>query len=291
MTSAQVVRMVKRLTRSSKVGHAGTLDPEASGVLPVCLGFGCRFVDAVIGSGKQYRMNVRLGAATTTYDVEGDVVRRADPSAVDRAAFELVLERFRGQIEQVPPMFSALKRDGKPLYELARAGVTVDRAPRSVLISRLELVAWGSPDVELEVECGRGFYARSLANDIGDALGNAAHLAGLVRTRAGPFRIEEAVSVAELEQMVNLGNWTERLLPPDFVLDGLNSIVLDPLLEEQVSHGGPIPVAGDPGAEVAEEGRVRLYSGDGRFLALARYDPAGPWWRPEKVIPGAAEVA
>lgn len=206
MTSAQVVRMVKRLTRSSKVGHAGTLDPEASGVLPVCLGFGCRFVDAVIGSGKQYRMNVRLGAATTTYDVEGDVVRRADPSAVDRAAFELVLERFRGQIEQVPPMFSALKRDGKPLYELARAGVTVDRAPRSVLISRLELVAWGSPDVELEVECGRGFYARSLANDIGDALGNAAHLAGLVRTRAGPFRIEEAVSVAELEQMVNLGN-------------------------------------------------------------------------------------
>ncbi|MBM3959551.1 MAG: tRNA pseudouridine(55) synthase TruB [SAR202 cluster bacterium] len=285
MTSTQVVRVVKRLTRARKVGHGGTLDPEASGVLPVCLGQACRFVDAVIGAGKEYRMTVRLGQATSTYDAEGEVTRTADASVVDRASFEAVLERFRGQIQQVPPMYSALKRAGRPLYELARSGVTVERAPRPVSITKLVLARWANPDVELVVECGRGFYARSLANDIGEALGSAAHLAGLVRTRSGPFRIEESVSVAELERMVNLGNWSERLLPSDFVLGGLRSIVLDPLLEEKVSHGSPVPVAAWTETDAVDGDRVRLYSTEGRFLALARYDPAGPSWRPEKVIP------
>lgn len=284
LTSTEVVRRVKRLTRQRKVGHGGTLDPAASGVLPICIGGASRLVDAVVDAGKSYLMTVRLGIATDSYDASGSVTSERDPSAITRDQVLAVLERFSGEIDQVPPMFSALKREGRPLYELARAGVSVERTPRKVVIERINLLAWSPPEFVLSVECGRGFYARSLAHDIGVALDNAAHLSSLVRNRAGPFRIEDSITLARLEEMVKLGNWQAALLPPDFVLEDLAAIVLDPLSEEHFLHGQPVAASGELARTSAEGRSVRAYSREGRFLALARYDSAGPWWRPTKVI-------
>jgi tRNA pseudouridine55 synthase len=286
-TSTDVVRRVKRLTGQRKIGHCGTLDPDATGVLAVCLGSATRFAEAVVDAGKTYRLTVRLGAATNTYDASGTVTREADASAVTRRDVEAVLERFRGEIRQVPPMFSALKLGGRPLYELARRGIEVERVPRTVRVDRLELVEWAAPEFTVEVECGRGFYARSMANDIGEALGNAAHMTALERRRAGPFRIEDSMTIEGLEAVVKLGNWTESLLPPDFVLQDLPKVVLDPLAEEQLVHGQTIPAAERTAAGLEPGTTARMYSSEGRFLALARYDSAGPWWRPYKVIAAA----
>lgn len=287
LTSTGVVRRVKRLTAQRKVGHAGTLDPDAAGVLPVCLGRATRFAEAVVNAGKVYSMTVRLGAATDTYDSSGRTIRESDPSVVTRQDVEAVLDRFRGEIAQVPPMFSALKMGGRPLYEIARTGATVDRAPRKVQVRRLDLVGWSPPEFVLEVECGRGFYARSLANDIGEALKSAAHMAALVRRRAGPFRIEDSITLDDLERMVKLGNWTEALHPADFVLQDLPKVVLDPLAEEQLKHGQMVPASGASGGDKEPGSSARMYSSEGVFLALARYDPSGPWWRPDKVISAA----
>lgn len=287
LTSTGVVRRVKRLTGQRKVGHAGTLDPDATGVLPICLGRATRFVEAIVDGGKVYSMTVRLGTDTDTYDSSGRVTRESDPSRVRREDVEAALDRFRGEIDQVPPMFSALKIGGRPLYEIARTGATVERAPRRVLVNRLELTGWSPPEFDLEVECGRGFYARSLANDIGEALDNAAHMAALVRRRAGPFRIEDSITLEDLERMVKLGNWTDVLHPADFVLQDLPKVVLDPLAEEQLRHGQPVLATPASGMGMAPGARARMYSSEGLFLALARYDPSGSRWRPEKVISAA----
>ncbi|MBI4307093.1 MAG: tRNA pseudouridine(55) synthase TruB [Chloroflexi bacterium] len=284
VTSTGVVRRVKRLTRQRKVGHGGTLDPDATGVLAICIGKATRFVDAVITAGKTYVMTVRLGVATDTYDASGTVTLECDPSAIKMDQVEAALGRFRGEIEQVPPMFSALKREGRPLYELARSGVTVERVPRRVTVDRIELIEWRPPEFVVTVECERGFYARSLAHDIGAALDNAAHLTVLQRRRAGPFRIEDSITLAQLEEMVKLGNWQSAMKPPDFVLQELPAVVLDPLSEEHFLHGQPVTVTGEMARTGAHGQAVRAYSREGRFLALARYDSAGPWWRPAKVI-------
>jgi tRNA pseudouridine55 synthase len=284
LTSTDVVRRVKRLTLQRKVGHGGTLDPDATGVLPVCLGVATRFVEAIINGGKSYSMTVRLGAATDTYDASGRVTRESDPSRISRTDVEAVLDRFRGRIDQVPPMYSALKLGGRPLYEIARAGGTVERAPRSVEVHRLDLIRWSPPEFQVEVDCGRGFYARSLANDIGEELHNAAHMLTLERRRAGPFRIEDAVTLDDLERMVKLGNWAQAVYPPDFVLEDLPKVVLDPVGEEMIRHGRAVPATGRIVVAATAGALARIYSTEGDFLALARYDPAGPWWRPVKVV-------
>jgi tRNA pseudouridine55 synthase len=283
-TSTGVVRHVRRLTGQRKVGHCGTLDPDATGVLPICVGYATRFAEAVVNAGKAYSIRVRLGVATDTYDGSGTVVREVEARHIGRQDVEAVLGRFRGEIDQLPPMYSAIKVGGRPLYELARAGATIERAPRRVTVSSLELVEWDHPDFVLSVECGRGFYARSLANDIGEALGNAAHMAGLERRRAGPFRIEDSITMDGFERMVKLGNWPEALRPADFVLQDLPSVVLDPLSEEQLRHGQAVPARDFDDRGAGSQVTARMYSVEGVLLALARYDPAGPWWRPEKVV-------
>lgn len=285
-TSTDVVRRVKRLTGVKKVGHGGTLDPIATGVLPVCLGAATRFADVVLLGTKAYLLTVRLGAATDTYDSTGKVTREADASGIGEGQVRAVLTRFTGIVQQAPPAYSALKQQGRRLYDLARAGVKVEAAPRQIEVRELRLTRWSWPEFDLAVECGHGFYARSLANDIGEALGSAAHLSGLVRTRAGRFELKDAVSLDDLERRAAGGHWQELLLPLDFTLQHLKPVTLDPLREEMVLNGQPLP-AGDIGGapeEFKPGDEVRAYSREGRLVAILRFEQSGRRWRPDKVI-------
>jgi tRNA pseudouridine55 synthase len=194
-TSFGVVAAVRRLCRERRVGHAGTLDPLATGVLPVCLGKATRVVEYLMEHPKKYRAEVEFGLATDTGDAEGQIVGRGDVSAVSEAAVSEALERFRGSIQQTPPMFSALKHHGRRLYEMARAGITVDRPSRTVEIHDIGLVSWNAPVATIEATCSRGTYIRSLAQDLGHVLGCGAYLKNLSRVSYGPFDIARATSV------------------------------------------------------------------------------------------------
>lgn len=197
-TSQTAVTIVKRALNVSKAGHAGTLDPDATGVLLVCLGRATRLFDALQAHDKEYVGTVRLGIATTTDDAAGETLSQRDVPELDRAVVESVLERFRGEIDQIPPMVSALKHEGKRLYELARKGIVVERPPRRVTVRALELAAVEPPRLRLRVVCSRGTYVRSLARDIGDALGCGGHLESLERTRCGAYRIEDAMPLRDV---------------------------------------------------------------------------------------------
>ena len=194
-SSFDVIRKARRELGTKKIGHAGTLDPLAEGVLILGVGRATKLLTALVGLDKSYRAGLRLGVRTDTYDSTGRVVEECDASLVREVNEEKLREalaRFRGETEQVPPMYSALKRDGRPLYRLAREGVEVERKPRRVRIDRLELVDFSPPDVVIELDCSKGTYVRSLVEDVGRALGVGAHMTALVRTRVGPFTIEQA---------------------------------------------------------------------------------------------------
>jgi tRNA pseudouridine55 synthase len=284
MTSMEVVRRVKRLTRERTVGHAGTLDPLATGVLPILFGQAARVMDIIIEGRKVYRAVVRLGVATDTYDVAGRVVATADPSGVTREQVERALQGHTGALLQTPPAYSALKQGGEPLYRRARRGEEVRPKARRVQVFRLALLDWKPPDIALEIECGRGVYIRSLAHDIGQALGCGAALVALERRQAGPFSIEGAVSLEAFSQAVAEGGWRDLLYPPDYVVRHLKAALLGPALARMVSHGQDVPL-GRRGLLLAHHGEVcRLYTEDGRFLALARYDSSKGRWHPEKVF-------
>jgi tRNA pseudouridine55 synthase len=282
-TSYSVVAMVKRLSGERRVGHAGTLDPDATGVLPVCLGQGTRIVEFLAAAAKTYRAGVELGTATDTFDGGGRVTQRGDPSPIDLDKFQSALASFRGSIWQTPPMFSALKHRGQPLYKLARAGVTVERKSRTVKVHRLELVSWQPPVATLEIECSKGTYIRSLAHDLGQSLGCGAYLKSLVRTRCGIFDIRDAVSIAQLEEAFHQGDWERFLHPIDSVLQDFGALVVDAAAEAAMRNGQSIAVA-DSHAADAGKTYCRAYSQDGRFLGMLSYVPDKGLWQPKKVF-------
>ncbi len=276
MTSHDVVARVRAVARQREVGHAGTLDPMATGVLLLCLGRATRLAEYLMDSPKLYRARVRLGITTDTDDAEGAVIAES-PVEADRAAVEAALERFRGPILQVPPMYSALKRDGQPLYRLARRGQTVEREPRRVEIYRLDLTAWEPPELTLEVLCSTGTYIRALARDLGEALGCGAHLTGLVRLASGDFRLEDA---AELDA-VTPERLPDLLLPPDAALQRYPALYLSDAEANAVRHGRDIlHVAQDLSCMTL----ARAYGPDGRLLALMEYRPDRGLWHPRKVL-------
>jgi tRNA pseudouridine55 synthase len=284
-TSYSVVAVVKRLTGERRVGHAGTLDPAATGVLPVCLGQATRVIEFFTDTAKTYRAVVELGVATDTYDSSGKVTYRGDPSTVDRAALDSALVSFRGAIRQTPPMYSAVKHKGQPLYKLARAGVTVERKPRPVTVHRLELVAWQPPLATLDIECGKGTYIRSLAHDLGQALGCGAHLKSLVRTRCGVFDIKDSVSLPRLEEAFRCGYGENYLHPVDIALQDYDAVVVDNAAEVAMKNGSPVSIPGGRGVEGdSGETYCRAYSQDGRFLGMLRYLPEKQAWQPRKVL-------
>ena len=287
-TSHDVVARVRRLAGQKRVGHAGTLDPAATGVLPVCLGQATRVVEYLSESGKAYRATVRFGTVTDTYDAEGEMVRES-PVALTREEIEAALPAFLGEQMQVPPIYSALKRGGKPLYALARAGVEVQVEARPVRIDALHIVSWATPDLVLDVVCGKGTYIRSLAYDLGERLGPGAHLAALVRTRSGPFTLKRSLTLGALEQALADGTWRDHLYAADEALLDRRAAILDAASEGRLRNGQLLHFASaseDAPARLppAEGDLLRGYSNDGRFLGILRWAEAEGGWQPQKVL-------
>ena len=283
-TSHDVVDRVRELTGIRRVGHAGTLDPLATGVLLICIGQATRVSEYLMAGHKVYRAQVRLGITTDTYDAEGHVVAEA-PVEVDRAEVEAALAQFRGTIEQIPPIYSAVKHKGTPLHRLARQGVAAEQIPlkpRQVEISRLKLTAWEPQALTLEVTCSSGTYVRSLAHDLGQALGCGAHLTGLTRLASGSFRLEDAVTLAELAKAAKEGRWTKLLHPIDAALNRFPALHVEVDGARRICSGQA--VAGPTRREGADSDLARAYDQNGRFLALVAFDPATGLWQPRKVF-------
>ena len=246
-TSTGALTRVKRALNAIKAGHTGTLDPMASGLLPLCFGEATKFAADLLDADKSYEATLQLGATTTTGDAEGEIVE-VRPVAVDIFAIEGALARFRGEIEQVPPMYSALKRDGRPLYQYARAGVTLERAARRVTIFRLALVDWKELNsgqgqntlLKISVDCSKGTYVRTLAEVIGAVLGCGAHLVALRRTRVGTLDLAGAVSLDAVEA-APAGERPDFLLPVDALLASLPRILLDAALSARFVQGQRLP--------------------------------------------------
>lgn len=281
MTSHDVVARVRRIIRQKRVGHAGTLDPMATGVLPVVVGRATRLVEYLAEADKAYRATVRLGATSDTYDREGVITSVAGAVMPSRDEIERALDGFRGKIEQVPPMHSALKVGGQKLYELARQGIEVERKARSVTISRLEIEAYLPPYLQLFVECSKGTYIRSLAFDLGEKLGMGALLDGLERTRVGGFMVEDAITLEGLEVAFGEGTWQESLKPPESILVGWRIYDLDEDAEKAILQGKAVVIEGADGVEgttAAVRGR------DGGLRAVVEWNSAEKMWQPRKVF-------
>jgi tRNA pseudouridine55 synthase len=284
-TSFSIVAMVKRLTGERRVGHAGTLDPAATGVLPVCLGQGTRVIKFLVDATKAYRAQIELGVATDTYDATGKITQKGDLSGISQEQVETALAAFHGLIEQTPPMYSAVKYHGKRLYELARAGITVERKSRLAKIYHLELLDWQPPVVTVEVVCGKGTYIRSLAHDLGLVLGCGANLKSLLRLRCGIFDIKDAVSMPQLEDAFRYGYWQHFVYPIDIVLSHWTAMVVSHSAESDIRNGRPLVLGNDNLPTLSStDYHCRVYTHDGCFLGILRFNPEEGQWQPEKVF-------
>ena len=269
-TSFDVVRFVRGRCGERRVGHAGTLDPAATGVLPVLIGQATRLAQYLVDATKAYEATIELGVATDTYDAEGDVVARADASHVTRAKVEAALDVFRGDFLQTPPVYSALKRDGVPLYKRARRGETIAVEPRPVRVDELYITAWDPPVLGLHVECAKGFYVRSLAHDLGAALGAGGMLAALQRSRVGAFRIEDAVTPDSLRSGFEARDWQRHLYAPDEVLLHWRAAILRAENALRLRNGQPVRVEPLASPPTALDALCRAYTTAGDFVGIAR---------------------
>jgi tRNA pseudouridine55 synthase len=270
LTSNGTLQRVRKAFGARSAGHVGTLDPMATGMLPLCLDEATKVIAEIESGGKCYEFTVELGARTDTGDAEGEVVGRMPVPSLDAAGVEAVLAGFRGTQQQVPPMYSALKRDGRPLYELARQGLEVERAARTIEIRRLELVALREAALDLICECAKGTYIRVLGEDIARALGTLGYLSRLHRSWVEPFR---DLPMWDLETALEGAAQGRNLLPPDAALQALPYVALDATQLTQVRHGQA--VTGQATAAVAAGRRMRLYGPDGAFVGIAEALPDG----------------
>ena len=269
LSSNHALQMAKRLYFAAKAGHTGSLDPLATGVLPLCFGEATKFSQYLLDADKAYQSTFVLGKSTDTGDAEGKVLEQRDASAIGEAEVTAALENFRGEIEQVPPMYSAIKQDGKPLYKLARQGKEVERKSRRVVIKRLELRdfrAGSAPEVDIYLECSKGTYVRTIAEDLGEALGCGAFVSALRRTRAGPFEIEQSVTLNTLEALKSndeLRQMDDLLLPADTALQGMPLVELSESSGFYMRQGQPVMVPNAPC-----DGMVRVALETGEFLGV-----------------------
>jgi tRNA pseudouridine55 synthase len=271
LTSNGALQRVRRAFQASSAGHVGTLDPMATGMLPLCLDEATKVIAEIESGAKAYDFTIQLGSRTDTGDAEGTVVEEAPVPVLDPPAIERVLARFRGLQQQVPPMYSALKRGGRPLYELARQGLEVERAARTIDIRTLTLVNSAVTSLDLACECAKGTYIRVLGEDIARALGTLGHLTRLRRPWVEPFRGMPMVTLEAALAGAAAGQGF--LLPPDAALQGVPRATLDESQVSAIRHGQSVRCETDPGVEVGR--RVRLYGPDSAFLGLAEALPEG----------------
>ena len=269
MSSNGALQRVRRLLGGCKAGHAGSLDPLATGMLPLCLGEATKIAGEILSNRKRYRFTIALGARTATGDREGAVVEEAPVPASWQEGLEAALRGFLGPGKQVPPMYSALKRDGQPLYRLARAGVTVERAPREIEIFELTPVSRTDVTLELDVLCSKGTYVRTLAEDIARALGTCGHVAALRRSWVEPFEAESMQTLEAVTRACEEGAGPV-LLPADQPLEHLPAVPLEAWQADRISHGQEVVLLRSP-----PPGKVRLYGAEQRFLGLGESDGRG----------------
>lgn len=268
LSSNIALQKAKRLYRAEKAGHTGTLDPFATGLLPLCLGEATKFSQFLLDADKEYLAEVKLGVRTSSGDPEGEVIAE-HPVSVSETDLRSALAGFMGEIEQVPPMHSALKHGGRPLYEYARKGIEIERKARRVVVHALEIVSFSGDLCTLRVHSGKGFYVRALADDLGEALGCGAHLQGLRRTAAGPFRIEQAQTLEGLAELDEAAR-DSRLMPADIMVEALTPLPLDLEAAWQICHGQPIWLP-----KLSLDRQYRLYAPDGRFLGVGEVNQDG----------------
>lgn len=278
MTSHDVVQIIRRGTGLRRAGHTGTLDPRASGVLVVLLGPAVRLSEYVSASDKRYQATVRLGVSTDTYDTEGVVTQKTSTLDISERMFLEELNKFVGEIEQTPPPFSAVKVQGRKAYEMSRNGEQVDLQPRKINVYSLDLLEWDPPEAVIDVFCSSGTYVRSLAHDLGQALGCGAHLIGLRRTKSGRFTLRDAISLNYLKDSFISGDWYKYLIPAAEALSEWHAIELNADQVELVSHGHRIP------AEIDSPNMARAISEQGDLVAVLEFLHDECEWRPRKVF-------
>ncbi|MCO5216012.1 MAG: tRNA pseudouridine(55) synthase TruB [Thermomicrobiales bacterium] len=277
VTSHDVVGAVRRMTGERRVGHAGTLDPAAVGVLPIAVGLATRTVEYLSESSKSYLAEVTFGVATDSLDGDGTLTDVADASRLTEADVRAALAAFRGDILQVPPMHSAIKIDGRPLYERARQGEHIELDARNVTIHELELTSWKEGVAELFIHCSKGTYVRSLARDLGEALSLPAYMSNLVRTSTGPFSLEDSWRLEELEELIANGYWEDIAAHPDAALWNRPAVVLSHDLASQWRNGSELELD-------VPESLVRVYDSLGTWIGVGRGLPERHVLKPEKVV-------
>jgi tRNA pseudouridine55 synthase len=278
LTSNAALQRVRRAFRARKAGHTGSLDPLASGLLPICLGQATKASGLLLDADKIYRFRLALGSRTSTGDRAGEIVETGPVPAPDAAAVIAAAARFLGETTQVPPMYSALKHGGRRLYRLARAGLEVERPPRPVRIERLELLASGPGWVDFEVACSKGTYVRSLAEDLAQALGTVGHVAALRRTGLGPFTVQRMHDLEAIERAAVEGGLESMLLPVDAALPGYPAVELGEPEQSSILLGRTVAATGPAAA------RVRIYGVGGRFLGVGRMSVEGARLAPERIM-------
>lgn len=273
-TSHDVVARLRSALRGIKIGHAGTLDPAASGVLPILIGRGTRIAEYLLHWDKEYRAVLRLGETTDTLDATGTVLDRCSPDQVTEDDIREAVSAFKGRIQQVPPMYSAVKVRGVPLYKAAREGRIIDRALREVIIHEIQIDRIDGRDIYLRVLCSKGTYIRTLCADIGAKLGVGGHLQALERSKAGPLMVETAITVEEYERQLRAGEVIKSMMPLDAALAGLPACRVPPQTARAVLHGVPVPLNvvldwdGQPAGGGLQEESVRIKNVEGRLLAI-----------------------
>jgi len=278
LTSHDVVQIIRRGTGIRRAGHTGTLDPRASGVLVILIGPAVRLSEYVSASDKRYQATIRLGSSTDTYDSEGIITSTAEVGDINEEEFDEILQKFVGEMEQVPPPYSAIKVKGRKAYEMARKGEDVELEPRIINVYSLEILEWAPPEAVIDVYCSSGTYVRSLANDLGKEMGTGAHLVGLRRTKSGRFTLRDAVPLRRLQEAFDAGNWYKFLIPAAEALADWPMVELDPDEVELVRHGHRVPT------EDAQSGWARGVSQQGDLVALLEADEDSGEWQPRKVF-------